>query len=118
MIGSFLQVETICPFGKVFHDFGSQPGTSVVRFSIHVYVDGFRIERTSEVQLSPLVNLQGMFQHLGSCLFHRVQRLSGELQLPLEVGMLVHEVQQIVVNDGEISPNGWSHIAVIVHVPV
>ena len=64
------------------------------------------------------MNPTGMFDHLRSGLQQGAKGLSGELQLPLEIGMFVHEGQQIVVQLGELPPNGRPHVAVVVHVPV
>ena len=64
------------------------------------------------------MNPAGMFDHLGSGLQQGAERLSGELQLPFEIGMFVHEGQQIVVQPWELRPDGRPHVSVVVHVPV
>ena len=67
---------------------------------------------------SPVVYCPGMVYDIGSCLLKRAEGLSGELQLALEIGMLVHEGEQVVIYDRELLPDGWTGIPVIIHVAV
>ena len=117
MVSSFLQVEAVGLLScDAFHNACSEPCTAIVGLSVHVDIDGLAVEGACQIELSSPVNPQGMLDDLWSCLLERSKRLAAELQLSLEVRMLVHEVQQIVVDDGEFPPDGGTHIAVVVHV--
>ena len=57
-----------------------------------------------------------MGQHFRGGNLQGTGSLPGELDLPLEIRMLVHEIQQVVVDDRKLFPNRGPDIAVIIHV--
>ena len=64
------------------------------------------------------MNSQCMFNHFGRRLLQRFYSLSRKLQLPFKIGILIHKIKQVVVDNRKLTPDGRAHIPVIIHISV
>jgi len=116
MIRPFLKIKSICRPDGIFNYFCSEPGTTEICFAIHIHIHRFRIKRTRKIQLTTFMNSQSMSNHIRSRLLQRLECLSRKLHLSFEIGMLVHKVEQIIINDWKITPDCRAYITIVVHV--
>ena len=118
MIRPFLEIETVSGAGDALDDLGAEPGTTVICLPVHVDVDRFRIESPRKIQLALALKFQGMLDDFRRRYQQGAGGLPGELDLSLEIGMLVHEIQKIAIDDRELFPYCRADITVIVHIAV
>ena len=119
MVGTLLKVETIgLGAEEILDDACAEQSATIVGLAIHIDIHRLGVEGARKVELTTLVDSHCVFEHMRCSLLQRVERLSRELKLSLEVGMLIHKVEQVVVYDRKIAPQGGANISVVVHITV
>ena len=119
VVGTFLEVESVGLFAeKILNHTGAEQGATVVCFTIHIYVHRFRVECTRKVQLTALVDAHCVVENVRCRLLQRAESLSRKLELSLEVGMLIHKGEEVIINHRKIAPQCCDDIAVVVHISV
>ena len=119
MVGTLLKVETIgLGAEEILDDACTEQSATIVGLTIHIDIHGLGVEGARKVELTAFVDAHCVVEHLWCSLLQRVECLARELKLSLEVGMLVHKGQEVVVYNGKIAPQGGANIAVIVHITV